>query len=93
MRRRIKLEMASHVRAADDDYMMGSVCWRILDDVRISDKYQPLSLFLNLSASQTKAFPERNPAKNEKCLVPNSITARLSLGSRGCWYSYSYYNR
>ena len=66
MRRCIKLEMASHVRAADDDFMMGSVHWRILDDVRnlcISDRYQPLSLFLNLSASQTKAFPERNPAK------------------------------
>ena len=73
--------MASHVRAADDDYMMGSVRWRIFDDERnvcISDRYQPLSLFLNLSASQTQAFPERNPAKNEKRLVPNSITPRLS---------------
>ena len=77
--------MASQIRAADD-YMMGSVCWRILDDVRnlcISDRYQPLSLFLNLSASQTKAFPERDPAKNEKCLVPNSITPRLFLSAAG----------
>lgn len=73
--------MASLVRAADDDYMMGSVHWRILDHARnvcISDRYQPLSLFLNLSASQTKAFSERIPAKNLKCLVPNSVTPNFS---------------